>query len=63
MMEQKGKVDTSLMDNFLSEGYTPEHLVDVLLVVGDNFITNFTGKVLDVPIDFPLAKELQNENK
>ena len=63
MMEQKGKVDTSLMDNFLSEGYTPEHLVDVLLVVGDNFITNFTGKVLDVPIDSPLAKELQNENK
>jgi len=51
-------VDTVFVDNFFSEGYTTEHLVDVLNVIGDNFITNFTGKVLDVPIDFPLAKEL-----
>ena len=58
MLEQKGKVDTAFIENFFSEGYTAEHLVDVLLVVGDNFITNFTGKILDVPIDFPLAKEL-----
>ena len=58
IMEQKGTVDNTLVDNFFSQGYTPEHLVDVLHVVGDNFITNFIGKVLDVPIDFPLAKEL-----
>ena len=58
VLEQKGKVDTAFIENFFSEGYTAEHLVDVLLVVGDNFITNFTGKILDVPIDFPLAKEL-----
>jgi len=58
LMEQKGKVDTAFLENFFSEGYTPEHLVDVLHVVGDNFITNFTGKVLEVPIDFPLAKEI-----
>ena len=58
MMEQKGNVDTVFVENFFSEGYTTEHLVDILNVVGDNFITNFTGKVLDVPIDFPLAKEL-----
>ena len=58
MMEQKGNVNPALVDNFFSEGYTTEHLVDILNVVGDNFITNFTGKVLDIPIDFPLAKEL-----
>ena len=58
IVEQRGKPDNALLDQFFAEGYTCENLVDALYVVGDNFITNFTAKILDVPLDFPMAEEL-----
>ncbi|SEL10393.1 hypothetical protein SAMN05421740_103509 [Parapedobacter koreensis] len=58
IVEEKEKVTPILLENFFNEGYTLENLVDLLHVVGDSFITNFTGKVLDVSIDFPLVDEL-----
>ena len=51
-------IDNKLIDNFFAKGYTKEHLIDVVQVIGDTFITNITGKVFQVPIDYPLAKEL-----
>lgn len=58
IVEQKGSVDSDKLNNFFDAGFTYENLIDMLFEVGDNFITNFTGKVLDVPIDFPLANKL-----
>lgn len=51
-------VDDKLLNTFFAEGYTKEQLIDAIQVVGDSFITNLTGKTFDVPIDFPLVKEL-----
>lgn len=48
-----------LLQQCFKMGYNHENLIDALHVVGDSFITNFTSKVLNVPIDFPLAKELK----
>ncbi|WP_057938583.1 carboxymuconolactone decarboxylase family protein [Algoriphagus resistens] len=58
IVEKKGAVETDKLNNFFHAGFTYENLIDTLHVVGDNFITNFTGKVLKVPIDFPLTNEL-----
>ena len=52
------RVNNNLLDNFFAEGYTKEHLIDALQAIGDSIITNITGKVFDVPIDFPPAKQL-----
>lgn len=51
-------IDNSLLDNFFAAGYTKEHLIDMLQVIGDTVITNITGKVFQIPIDYPLAEEL-----
>jgi len=58
IVEQPGTMDNNLLNTFFAAGYTKEHLIDALQVIGDGFITNIAGKVFDVPIDFPIAKEL-----
>ncbi len=57
-LEQRGAVDSVLLQNFFEQGYSRESLIDALYVVGDNFITHFTDIVLDVPMDFPVVIEL-----
>lgn len=59
IVEGKGKVPPAMLENFFNKGYTLENLIDLLHVVGDTFITNFMSKVLEVPIDFPPADEIQ----
>lgn len=52
-----GSIDDGLIENFFAKGYTKEHFMDMLQVIGDAFITNITGNVFQFPIDYPLAKE------
>ncbi|MEN2399362.1 carboxymuconolactone decarboxylase family protein [Flavobacterium sp. MC2016-06] len=53
IIEHKGSVDNYLLEKFYIEGYNQGNLVDALHVVGDNYITNFIGKVFKTPVDFP----------
>lgn len=47
----KGKPDPVLLENFFQAGYTPAHLVDLVLCIGDNTIANLLSKVMMVPPD------------
>ena len=55
---QRGKPSVELVDAFFEAGYTKAQLVDVILVIGDKTISNFLHGITQIPIDFPLAKEL-----
>ncbi|MEM6630367.1 MAG: carboxymuconolactone decarboxylase family protein [Bacteroidota bacterium] len=55
---QRGKPSAELVDAFFEAGYTKAQLVDVILVIGDKTISNFLHGITQIPIDFPLAKEL-----
>lgn len=50
-------INDRLIEDFFAKGYTKEHFMDMLQVIGDAFITNITGNVFQFPIDYPLAKE------
>lgn len=56
--EQRGKIDTELLNAFFEAGYTRENLVDTIVLIGDKTITNLLHSVTKVPVDFPLAKAL-----
>jgi hypothetical protein len=58
MAGQAGQVDSAILHDFFGEGYTREQLMDMLQVIGDAFITNITGRVFNVAIDYPIVKEL-----
>ncbi len=55
----KGNVGPDTIENFFAAGYTKATLVDVILVIADKIVMNYLYKVTNVPIDFPVAQELE----
>ena len=53
--KNKGKVDATLIDNFFTEGYTNENLVDLILQVSEKTAMNYLHNLTEVPVDFPIA--------
>ena len=57
----RSKPDTEVVENFFAAGYSRENLIDVIVVIGDKIISNFVHGATQIPIDFPLAPELETE--
>jgi AhpD family alkylhydroperoxidase len=47
----RGRPEPALLEHFFSTGYTPAHLVDLVVCIGDNIIANFLSQVMMVPPD------------
>ena len=52
-------VDAAALEGFFAAGYDKATLIDTLVLIGDKTISNFVHGVTQVPIDFPLAPELE----
>ncbi len=57
--ENRGHASAEIVDNFFTAGYTEENLIDVVIVIGDKIITNYLHALTDIPVDWPLAPELE----
>lgn len=57
--ETKGHPAPELIDNFVAAGYSPNSLVDLLLLVGDKIISNYLHSLTQIPVDFPAAPVLE----
>ncbi|MEI6411190.1 MAG: carboxymuconolactone decarboxylase family protein [Bacteroidota bacterium] len=55
----KGRVSAQVLDNFLAAGYTKGSIVDVIIAVADKVVMNYVHNLTGVPIDFPVAQELE----
>lgn len=58
-VENRGHVAPELLENFYAAGYTEGSLIDVVMVIGDKIITNYLHALTEIPIDWPLAPELE----
>jgi uncharacterized peroxidase-related enzyme len=56
--KNKGRADAALVDAFYAQGYTNENLIDVILQVADKVAMNYVHNLTQVPVDFPLAPQL-----
>ncbi|SIN75851.1 carboxymuconolactone decarboxylase family protein [Algoriphagus halophilus] len=54
----KGNVNEENLENFFEQGYTKEHLVDLILQVSDKTAMNYLHNLTKVPVDFPLAQSI-----
>jgi len=54
----KGQPSSDAVENFFAAGYTKGSLVDVIIAIADKIVMNYLHKITDVPIDFPIAPEL-----
>jgi uncharacterized peroxidase-related enzyme len=57
--ETRGHPASAAVDSLLAAGYTRANVIDIVITIGDKFITNFLHGVTQVPIDFPLAPALE----
>jgi AhpD family alkylhydroperoxidase len=55
---ERGHGDPALVQAFFDAGWTPENLVDVIVVIGDKTVTNYLHATTQVPVDFPAAPAL-----
>lgn len=55
----KGRPSATALHNFYAAGYTKGSLVDVILAVADKVVMNYIHNITQVPIDFPIAPELE----
>ena len=56
----RSKPDETVLEAFFAAGYTEANLVDTIIVIGDKIISNFIHGATQIPIDFPLAPELES---
>ncbi|MGB0521614.1 MAG: carboxymuconolactone decarboxylase family protein [Flammeovirgaceae bacterium] len=55
----RGKPSAGLTETLFAAGYNEANLVDIIMVIGDKIISNFIHGVTQIPIDFPVAPELE----
>ncbi len=60
IVEERGRVDQEVLEKYFEAGYDQGDLVDLIVAVGEKTITNYLHKITDIPIDFPLAPDLEN---
>ena len=49
------------VEALFEQGYNKANMVDIVMVIGEKFISNFLNGVTDIEIDFPVAPELELE--
>lgn len=57
--QNRGRVADSTLESFYNAGYTQGNLVDVVIVIGDKVVMNYLHNLTQIPVDFPLAQELE----
>jgi uncharacterized peroxidase-related enzyme len=57
--ENKGHASEQSVDALFAAGYTNENLVDIVIVIGDKIISNYMHTITQIPVDFPVAPELE----
>lgn len=55
----RSKPDQEAVNTLFEAGYTKASLVDILMVIGDKTVSNFLHGTTQVPVDFPVAAELE----
>ncbi len=58
VVANRGRASEASKEAFFAAGYTETSLVDVVVLIGDKIISNYTHNLTGFEIDFPLAAEL-----
>ena len=57
--KNRGRADSTLVDDFFTQGFTNENLVDLVLQISDKTAMNYLHNLTQIPVDFPLASSLE----
>lgn len=54
-----GRPSAENVENFFAQGFDNAALMDLVLLVADNTVTNYVNNITGIAIDFPAAKSLE----
>lgn len=54
-----GRPSTESVENFFAQGFDNAALMDLVLLIADNTVTNYVNNITGIAIDFPVAKSLE----
>jgi AhpD family alkylhydroperoxidase len=57
-IENRGEVADPLLKDFAALGYSDAAIIDLFVLVNVMSFTNYVFRLVKIPIDFPLAKEI-----
>ncbi len=55
----RSKPTEDTLEGLFQAGYDKANLIDILMVIGDKTISNFINGATQIPVDFPVAPELE----
>lgn len=55
----RGNPSEKTLEQFFAAGYTKGSVVDVVIAIADKVVMNYLHNITQVPIDFPIAVELE----
>ena len=58
VIEHRGQISDDLLDEFYGLGYQQDAIIDLMVLINVMSFTNYTYRLIRVPIDFPLAKDV-----
>ncbi|MDO3625293.1 carboxymuconolactone decarboxylase family protein [Mucilaginibacter sp. BT774] len=58
VIDNKGQVSDDLLDEFYALGYQEAAIIDLLVLINVMSFTNYAFRLMQIPIDFPLAKDI-----
>ena len=59
VVAKRGRVADDIVASFLAAGYNNGSIVDVTIAVADKVVMNYLHNLTQIPIDFPVAPELE----
>uniref|UniRef100_UPI0040476676 carboxymuconolactone decarboxylase family protein n=1 Tax=Roseivirga sp. TaxID=1964215 RepID=UPI0040476676 len=54
-----GRPTSQAVENFFEQGFDNAALMDLVLLVADNTVTNYVNNITQIAIDFPVAKPIE----
>ena len=58
VIDNKGQVSDDLLDEFYALDYQEAAIIDLLVLINVMSFTNYAFRLMQIPIDFPLAKDI-----
>ncbi|MEL7490287.1 MAG: carboxymuconolactone decarboxylase family protein [Pseudomonadota bacterium] len=56
LVEDRGAVDVSAVEEFLTAGYAKQHVLELVLVIAHKTISNYANHLMKTPVDAPFAE-------
>jgi uncharacterized peroxidase-related enzyme len=57
IIQTKGNVNKESLEKFFQQGFDNKALVELVALISLGTLTNYLGKITNIPIDFPVARD------